>query len=69
MRIARDYPSISVQLEQSRRLLRLALDGSMADLNAALAEEQRLEQERDRQYWEPLRAKLQELRLNRPRGA
>jgi hypothetical protein len=68
-RLVRECPSAAVQLMQSRPLLRNALDGSMDELNAALAREQHVEQERDREYWEPLRAKLQELRVNRTRGA
>ena len=43
------------------------MSGSQAELVKALAEEQQSEQEQDRQYWEPLRAKLEELRLNRRR--
>jgi hypothetical protein len=67
-RLACDFPSASAQVAQFRTLLRFAAAGSAAELAVALAEEQRIEQERDRQYWAPLRSKLQELRASRPRG-
>jgi hypothetical protein len=68
-RLASEYPSVLAQLAQVRPLLHLVLAGSIAQLQEALAEEQRTEQERDRQFWEPLKTKLQELRLKRPRGS
>jgi hypothetical protein len=69
MRLAGDHPSVVAKVIPSRSLLRFATAGSATELAVALEEEQRVEQEADRQYWKPLRAKLEELRLNRPRSA
>jgi hypothetical protein len=65
--LSRTYPAIASQMATRRSLLQHASSGSTTDLVAALTDEQRREQERDRQYWAPLRAKLQELRANRSR--
>ena len=67
IRIVREHPSLATDVESSRPLLRFAVSGSPAELVKSLAEEQQIEQQHDRQYWEPLRAKLEELRLNRRR--
>ena len=67
--LSRTYPAIASRMATRRSLLKHASSGSNPDLLAALADEQRCEQERDRQYWAPLRAKLQELRANRPRDS
>ena len=65
--LSQTYPAITAQMATQRTLLRHAVSASVTELMAALTDEQRQEQERDRQYWEPLRARLQELRANRPR--
>lgn len=49
-----------------RPLLALATPGKDAELEAALAEEERLEREADRLYWAPLRKELEALRHARP---
>ena len=66
---ARGYPAAAARVGRLRPLLTFALSASTADLTQALADEQQIEQQRDRDYWQPLRAKLQELRANRPRDA
>ena len=49
----------------SRPLVQHALDEDVGALGAALDGEERLERERDRQYWLPLRRELEQLRLRR----
>ena len=51
-----------------RPLLRLAIDADRDALARALAEEMFAEKERDRLHWEPLKARLGELRRVRPGG-
>jgi hypothetical protein len=65
--LSQTYPAITARIATQRPLLQHAVSGSGTELSAALTDEQCQEQQRDRQYWEPLRAKLQELRINRPR--
>jgi hypothetical protein len=69
IRLVREHASALADVVPSRPLLSFAVSGSTAELTEALTEEQTIEQERDRQYWKPLRSKLQELRANRPHGA
>jgi hypothetical protein len=69
IRLASEHATVAAKLMPSRSLLSFAVAPSTPDLVTALVEEQRNEQERDRQYWEPLRARLQELRMNRRRDS
>jgi hypothetical protein len=66
-------PAILIQVAQSHRakteaitverpLLALATAGNLTELTTALVEEEHLERERDRVYWEPLRRELGVLR-------
>lgn len=49
-------------LAQHRHLLTLAQSSKAAELELALAAEERAERERDRLYWQPLKAELEKLR-------
>jgi hypothetical protein len=46
----------------ARPAVRAARDGTLGDIERSLFEEQEAERERDRHYWAPLRAELEELR-------
>lgn len=64
----RSWPELAQQLSKQRTLLGLAQTGSVAAVDSALREEEGLERERDRQYWQPLKAELEHLRRSRPKG-
>jgi hypothetical protein len=55
-------PQLAQELTARRPLLRLASAGKRGELEAALAEEEKVERERDRVYWQPLKAELEQLR-------
>jgi len=55
-------PEIARELEVKRPLLRFASMTKPGELESALAEEERTERERDRIYWQPLKAELEQLR-------
>jgi hypothetical protein len=55
-------------LIKQRSLLKLVAAGAENDLTGALAEEERLEREADREYWAPLKAELEQLRRARLRN-
>jgi hypothetical protein len=59
---AQRQPHLAVQLIAERPLLSLASSGKESELAAALEHEEKLERERDRVYWQPLRAELEQLR-------
>jgi hypothetical protein len=65
MDIARRFSSAATEVAEERPLLRHALAGEASELEAALKEEQVAEQERDKEYWKPLRAELELLRRGR----
>ena len=60
--VAAAYPERCRELVAVRDLLALAGAGDHDALQAALEREEQQERERDRQYWQPLRAELQRLR-------
>jgi hypothetical protein len=60
--IARKFPSAAVEIAEERPLLQHAIAGAVNELETALANEQTAEQERDKEYWRPLRAELEQLR-------
>jgi hypothetical protein len=62
IQVAQANPDRSRLLRAERRLLSLADAADSSGLTAALAEEERLERERDRLYWQPLRRELEVLR-------
>jgi hypothetical protein len=64
-------PGPAGRLVESRPLLNLALANDRPGLEHALDDEERVERERDRVYWQPLKAELEALRreaLGRPRS-
>jgi hypothetical protein len=60
--VARAHPAARRNVARSRPLLAFARGGHDAELEAGLVEEERLEREADRKYWEPLKAELEKLR-------
>jgi len=63
--IVRRHPNQAVSLRNVRPLLDLAGRGDISTVERALIEEMLEERELDRRYWEPLKAKLEELRRGR----
>ena len=62
---AQRWSELAAQLQSERKLLALALSGKAAELDSALLAEQSYERERDRLYWQPLKAELEQLRHKR----
>ena len=56
------FPTEAAEMQLHRPLLQMALSGDMDSLRAALDEERRIEQAKDRAYWEPLRRELERFR-------
>lgn len=66
---ARQHEELARQNLQSRPLLKLALAADRPGLEHALVEEERMERERDKAYWQPLKAELERLRHEAYRGS
>lgn len=62
---AQRWPGLTEQIAEQRPLLLLAQSGQADALRQALAAEEQAERERDRAYWQPLRAELEQLRHSR----
>lgn len=62
---AQRWTELAAQLQSERKLLGLALSQKVAELDSALQTEQSDERERDRLYWQPLKAELEQLRHRR----
>jgi hypothetical protein len=62
------WPELATDLQTQRPLLRLAHPDRVQELGEALAAEERTERERDRLYWQPLKAELEQLRHKGRRG-
>jgi len=60
--VAQAAPEIARELEAKRPLLGLAVATNAGELESGLADEERAERERDRIYWQPLKAELEQLR-------
>ena len=60
--VAQTVPQLANDLAAKRLLLRLAQPDERRNLEEALAAEERAERERDRIYWLPLKAELEQLR-------
>ena len=60
--LARRHPAPCQRQASRRPLLNLAAAGELRELEKALLVEESAERERDRNYWEPLRAELERLR-------
>jgi hypothetical protein len=64
--LAERYPEAAQNAAQHRPLIIEAIASRISALHQALAREQEAEEEADRNYWEPLKRELEELR-HRPR--
>ncbi len=62
MELAGQSPEVARQCRDERPLISFAVNGDPMGLTAALADEEKLERERDRLYWAPRRAELERLR-------
>jgi hypothetical protein len=63
--LARHWPDLCAALASQRLLLSLVAKGSTSELAGELEQEEREERERDRIYWQPLKAELEKLRHSR----
>ena len=63
--VTQNHRALARKSALKRPLLRLALDGQIEKLNAALSAEESAEREKDRLYWLPLRKELEQLRHSR----
>lgn len=66
--LTRRFPQETEHLLSARPLLALARDGDLPSLRAALDAEVRVEQEKDRQYWEPLKREMEAFRREEREG-
>jgi hypothetical protein len=64
---ARRFPDQAQGRGAERMAIGPALEGDEGEVERLMAEEQALEMERDRAYWAPLRAELEQLRRSRRR--
>lgn len=62
------HPEEARRAARRRVVLRHALRGNWRGVERSLAREERVERERDRRYWAPLRAELERWRLARAHG-
>jgi hypothetical protein len=60
--VARSHPRTARRLASERPVLRRAVSGTLAELEAALADEERRVRAEDKAYWLPLRRELERLR-------
>lgn len=63
--ICRRWPELAESLKQERPLLRFASAGDERALEDELFAEERIEREKDRQYWRPLKAEIERFRHER----
>ena len=63
--VATAHPEIARKCEKLRPLLGAAITGDEILLAEALFEEEREQREADKQYWQPLKAELEQLRRDR----
>ena len=64
---AEAHAALATTLESFRPLLTLASFGNAGQLAEAILSEEREEREADREYWQPLKAELEQLRRDRLR--
>ncbi|MGH8095573.1 MAG: hypothetical protein ACREIF_19250 [Chthoniobacterales bacterium] len=60
--VANAYPELARPALKTRPLLAFAMAHDSSGLETALMEEERTERERDRAYWQPIRAELEQMR-------
>ncbi|MFO1000224.1 MAG: hypothetical protein U0936_07795 [Planctomycetaceae bacterium] len=65
--LARQFPVETSEEQENRPLLMLAPSGTLEDLRTALDAEVRSEQSRDREYWDPLKRELEQIRFEEKR--
>lgn len=63
--VAAAHPELADAAASGRPAVRAALEGDLEDVTSALRAEEEEERRRDREYWEPLRKELEELRRKR----
>jgi len=68
IQVAKDYRKLCERFARKRPLLHFALQADHEALEAALRDEESLERQADRSYWQPLRAELEEIRRTRSRN-
>lgn len=66
--LMRADPEIGRELLTDRPLLQAAIDENESLLNVLLRDEEEVERQADRDYWAPLKARLEELRVRRKQG-
>ena len=60
--VTSSHRELAREVVGTRPLLAFAIAGDSSRLETALMEEERTERERDRAYWQPLRAELEQMR-------
>lgn len=65
IRLVEEHPKHAEHSARTRSLIRLAIIGNETALTAALAEEEALERQKDRNYWSPLLKQLERMRRER----
>jgi len=66
---AHQWPELAEQIARQRPLLLLAKSGQLDQVREALAAEEQVERQHDREYWQPLKAELEQLRHSSRTGA
>jgi hypothetical protein len=61
--VARAWPQVALPLTAGRPLLACAQPNRLRELDELLLAEERAEREKDRLYWRPLKAELEQLRM------
>jgi hypothetical protein len=65
LELAELHPDVARRLESARPAIAAALTAELDSVAFALAEEEREERRKDREYWRPLRLELEQLRHDR----
>lgn len=65
IQIAAQHPDAARQIVSRRPLVGSALNADLSSLEVGLTEEEHRERLADRQYWEPLKRELEQLRISR----
>jgi len=65
LRVAAANLAVAGSLSTARPAIGAALEGSLEAVSRALDEEEREERRKDREYWEPLKRELEDLRRAR----
>ncbi len=68
IQLAASYPELATEVALRRPLINAATNADRNRLALELANEEQLEREADRQYWEPLKCELEQIRRDRRPG-